>query len=174
MGDVFERELKALLSGDRKALEKMVKTCDEEERRGYLSILNRPFLVIRAAGSLGMDLVAIWGDMALPIEVKSSKTDVLWFSNSQRLIEQAASMREDCKRAGLIPIYAFRLKGQRGDPWRVFSLPMGKADGMIGLVQRKLPVIEESSRGNLIMRWNDGMKLSHFIEYLIKISTPLE
>lgn len=174
MGDTFERELKALLSGDGRTLERMVKTCNEDERRGYMSILKRPFLVIRAAGSLGMDLVAIWGDLALPIEVKSSKTEVFWFSNSQRLIEQAATMREDCGRTGLVPIYAFRLKGHRGDPWRVFSLPVAETGGRLGLVQRRLPALEESSKGNLIMRWGDGMKLSQFIEYLISISTPPE
>ncbi|NYT11324.1 MAG: Holliday junction resolvase [Methanomassiliicoccales archaeon] len=173
MGDTYERELKAILSGDEKALKKMIKTCSEEETHGYLSINKRPFMVVRAAGSLGIDLVAIWGDLALPIEVKSSKSGVLWFSNSQRLIEQGEMFIEECSRAGLIPVYAFRLKGYRGDPWRVFALPINEVDGRLGLVQSKLPKPEESNKGNFIMRWENGMKLSKLIEYLVGLSSPL-
>ena len=51
-GDVYERELKALLAGDVKAIAKMVKTCNAMETVNYNSMLNDPFLVIRAAGSL--------------------------------------------------------------------------------------------------------------------------
>jgi Holliday junction resolvase len=173
MGDTYERELKAILSGDDRALMKMVKTCDDEERNGYLSISKRPFMVVRAAGSLGIDLVAIWGDLALPIEVKSSKTNVLWFSNSQRLTEQADLFTEECRRSGLIPIYAFRLKGFRGDPWRVFALPSEDVGGRLSLIQRRLPVPDESTKGNYIMRWDDGMKLSTLIDYLVELSSPL-
>lgn len=171
MGDTYERELKALLSGDEKTLSRMTKTCDEKEKEGYLSIKKRPFMVIRAAGSLGIDLVALWGDLALPIEVKSSKTDVFWFSNSQRTLEQAEIMMEVCSRSGLLPIYAFRLKGARGDPWRIFSLPVADINGRLALLQEKIPVPDVSEKGNMIMRWQDGMKLSDFIRYLIHLVT---
>jgi Holliday junction resolvase len=174
MGDIYERELKALLGGDEKVLTRMIKTCDEREKEGYLSIRKRPFMVVRAAGSLGIDLVALWGDLALPIEVKSSKNDVFWFSNSPRLLEQAKSMTETCSRSGLVPIYAFRLKGVRGDPWRVFSLPVRETEGRLALLQRKVPVPEHSGKGNMIMRWQDGMKLSEFIEYMIHLISPRE
>jgi len=173
MGDTYERELKAILSGDEKALTKMVRTCDEEETEGYLSIRKRPFMVVRAAGSLGIDLVAIWGDLALPIEVKSSKNGVLWFSNSQRLLEQGEMFIEECDRCGLVPTYAFRLKGFRGDPWRLFALPSKKVNGRLSLVQRRLPGPDESSKGNYILRWDDGMKLSKLLHYLVELSTPL-
>ena len=52
-GDVYERELKALLAGDEKAVAKMVKTCNSMETAAYNNMLREPFLVIRAAGSLG-------------------------------------------------------------------------------------------------------------------------
>jgi len=171
MGDAFERELKRLLANDEKTMTNMLKTCDEDERRGYLSIDRYPFVVIRAAGSLGVDLVAIRGDLALPIEVKSSAEDTLRFSRNQRLSEQAQRMKDDCELADLVPIYAFRLKGMRGDPWRVFTLETSPISGRLGLIQRRLPSIEENAKGNLIMRWNDGMKLSRFIEYLAFLST---
>lgn len=174
MGDVYERELKAILSGDEKALAKMVKTCNDQETAGYLSIKRRPFMVVRAAGSLGIDLVAIWGDLALPIEVKSSKNGVLWFSNSQRLLEQAEMFVDECSRSGLIPIYAFRLKGFRGDPWRIFALPSEKVSGRLALVQRRIPSPDKSDKGNYIMRWESGLKLSKFLDYLVDLSSPLE
>ena len=173
MGDAYERELKAILSGDEKALAKMIKTCNEEETEDYLCIRRRPFMVVRAAGSLGIDLVAIWGDLALPIEVKSSKNGVLWFSNSQRLLEQAEMFVNDCSRSGLLPIYAFRLKGVRRDPWRVFALPIQGISGRLGLVQKKLPGPDESTKGNYILRWDEGMKLSKLISYLVELSSPL-
>lgn len=39
-GDTYERELKGLLSGDGKAVAKMVKTCDARETDGYLSLIH--------------------------------------------------------------------------------------------------------------------------------------
>ena len=88
-GDVYERELKALLTGDRKVVARMVKTCNAWETAAYNLMLRNPFLVIRAAGSLGIDLVAIRWDFAFPIEVKSSSDPVMHFSKSQRLVDQA-------------------------------------------------------------------------------------
>jgi Holliday junction resolvase len=170
-GDRYERELKYLLAGEEKSIKTMMKTCDDTEKRAYLSVLDNPFLVIRAAGSLGVDLVAMRWDFSFPIEVKSSSEDVLRFSKNPRLAEQAEGMIEECQRASLIPIYAFRLKGFRGDPWRVFSLPLGCVlKGRMGLVQRTIPQIETNSNGNYIMRWENGMKLSKFIDYMWALS----
>ena len=111
-GDTYERELKGLLSGDKKVIEKMIRTCDEKETAWYRSLIDNPFLVIRAAGSLGVDLVALRWDYSFPIEVKSSSEDTLHFSKSPRLMEQANRMKDDCDSAHLLPIYAFRLKNQ--------------------------------------------------------------
>lgn len=166
-GDTYERELKYLLSGESKSIAKMVKTCDEDETRAYSSMLESPFMVIRAAGSLGVDLVALRWDFSFPIEVKSSEKDVLYMSKSERLIEQAHRMGEDCAKSHVIPIYAYRLKGVRGDPWRIFTLPTdAKLTGRSALLRKRIPEIDMSSSGNLIMRWNDGMKLSDLIAYV--------
>jgi len=166
-GDRYERELKYLLAGDEKAVKNMIKTCDSAEKCAYTSIIDNPFVVIRAAGSLGVDLVALRWDLSFPIEVKSSAEGVLRFSRNPRLAEQAEKMICECQRASLIPIYAFRLKGHRGDPWRIFSLPLGDTlKGRMRLVQRTIPQVEMSSNGNFIMKWDHGMKLSKFIEYV--------
>ena len=166
-GDRYERELKYLLAGDAKTLKTMVKTCDDAERCAYTSIIDNPFVVIRAAGSLGVDLVALRWDLSFPIEVKSSAESTLRFSRNPRLAEQAEKMIEECQKASLIPIYAFRLKGHRGDPWRIFALPLGASlKGRMRLVQKTIPQVEISHNGNFIMKWENGMKLSKFIEYV--------
>ncbi|MDR0791657.1 MAG: Holliday junction resolvase [Methanomassiliicoccaceae archaeon] len=170
-GDRYERELKYLLAGDEKAVRTMIKTCDDTERRAYISIMDNPFVVIRAAGSLGVDLVALRWDFSFPIEVKSSSEDHVRFSKNPRLGEQAEKMIDECQRSSLIPIYAFRLKGVRGDPWRIFALPMGGVlRGRTGIIQKTIPLIETNSNGNFVMRWENGMKLSKFIDYMSSLS----
>jgi hypothetical protein len=166
-GDVYERELKRLLSGDKKVIGTMVKTCDDGEKDAYNSLLVNPFVVIRAAGSLGVDLVALRWDFSFPVEVKSSGDEVLHFSRNPRLGEQADRMRDDCDRSHILGLYAYRLKSVRGDPWRVFRLPCdGNLRGLLGLLQRRIPELESSNNGNYIMRWSDGMKLSDLIRYM--------
>lgn len=166
-GDTYERELKALLAGDQKTISKMVKTCDARECEGYSSALSSPFLVIRAAGSLGVDLVALRWDFSFPIEVKSSADDVLHFSKNPRLGEQADKMRDECSASHLIPIYAYRLKSIRGDPWRIFTIPSdSRLRGRNELLKKRIPHFETTGNGNYVMRWGDGMKLSDFLSYM--------
>jgi hypothetical protein len=119
--------------------------------------------------------VALRWDFSFPIEVKSSQTDVLRFSSNPRLKEQAERMSEECARSCLIPMYAFRLKGFKGDPWRLFSLPMDRQlEGRVGMLQRRIPPIELNNNGNYIMRWQDGLKLSKLLAYLDYVSGSLE
>ena len=166
-GDTYERELKYLLSGDEKAIAKMVKTCDETETQAYGSMKDFPFMVIRAAGSLGVDLVALRWDFSFPIEVKSSENDVLYMSKNARLVERANRMMEDCARCHIIPIYAYRLKGVRGDPWRIFTMPSeSRLRGRAALLKERIPKLDVSKGGNFVMRWNDGMKLSELLSYV--------
>lgn len=169
MGRIFERELKGILRADEDMLARVTKTCDDGEKEGYYRIRERPFMVIRGAGSMGVDLVAIRSDLSLPIEVKSSVNDVLRFSRSEKLAVQAKVMMDDCSRVGLMPVYAFRYKRQRGDAWRVFTLDVGQINGRLKVVYQRLPKISPSKDGNLIMRWHDGMPLSKFIDYLVSL-----
>jgi len=175
MGQIFERELKGILSADADMLARVTKTCTPDEKAGYNKICAHPFLVVRGAGSLGMDLVAITWKMSFPIEVKSSKSDVLRFSRNEKLLEQADKMIRDCTRVGLVPLYAFRLKGKRGDAWRVFALDIGTLDGqyhgLSKLIYDKLPKIKPSKEGNFIMRWQEGWPLYKFIDYIEMLSS---
>ena len=165
-GDAYERELKSLLCGEEKSLSKMCKTCNDQETAAYMSTMDEPFLVIRAAGSLGVDLVALRWDFSFPIEVKSSSEDVMHFSKNQRLSEQAEHMLDECTKSHLVAIYAFRLKGVRGDPWRLFTIPTDhEFRGKNRILYNRIPKLDVSSNGKFIMRWSDGMKLSEFIDY---------
>ena len=166
-GDVYERELKGLLTGDEKTLTKMVKTCNGRESNAYESVCRNPFMVVRAAGSLGVDLVALRWDFSFPIEVKSSAEDTMHFSKNPRLGEQADKMKDVCGVSHLIPIYAYRLKGVHGDPWRIFRIPSDKElKGRSEILRKRIPPFETTHNGNYIMRWNDGMKLSDFLSYM--------
>ncbi len=169
-GTAYERELKGILSGERKIIMKFSNSLSDEEMKWYMSLVDYPFLVIRAAGSLGVDLIAIRSDYAFPIEVKSSSQRKLRFSeNSARAQEQASRLRQSSERAGIIALYAYRLKGYRGDPWRIFALPMENTEERKGYVKRLysiLPKIALTPHGNLVLNWDEGMPLSKFISYL--------
>ncbi len=162
----YERELKGILHGDLKVLAAATRSCDEKQRKGYYRIVNRPFLVSRAAGSLGVDLIAIRGDVSFPIEVKSSKRRLYHFSNTERTKEQQHWLLEECERSGVLPLYAYRLKGVRGDSWRVFTTDTLKVSGRIRVLQQRVPKVDMSRNGHMILRWDDGMPLNAFLQYL--------
>ena len=74
MASQYERELRGVLAGIPKSVEAIIRSCDELEKDRMRLIIERPFLVVRAAGS-GMegsgDLLSLRGDLCFPIEVKS-------------------------------------------------------------------------------------------------------
>jgi Holliday junction resolvase len=162
----YERELKRILEGDAETLENSTKTCSKEEKEAYFRIKEHPFVMIRSAGSLGVDLVALRGEYAFPIEVKSSKNKKIRMANSPQLKEQARKYKESCIRASLMPIYAFRLKNVRGDSWRIFTLKDMKVKGATGVIYRRLPKAHVSKDGYMILRWEEGWPLNKFIDYL--------
>ena len=73
---------------------------------------------------------------------------------------------EMCAQSGVLPVYAFRLKGVRGDSWRVFTLDMEPPKGIGGIIHGRLPKLRQTVKGNFVMEWEHGMPLSRFIEYL--------
>ena len=166
-GAVYERELKGILEGDIEFIQKFSKMLSDEEYRWYRSSLKRPFMVIRAAGSFGVDIVAIRDDYSFPIEVKSShKKRIRFTQSSSRAQEQALNFIKECERAGVIVLYAFRLKNYRGDPWRIFTLPVENVRGRIRFIYSLLPKISYTPRGNFVLLWERGMPLSRFLSYL--------
>jgi len=167
MGSNYERELKSILHGDVSAIEKITKSLDQIIKMSYEKVISKPFLVLRAAGSLGCDLVALRHDVAFPIEVKSSIERKFMFSaQSGRPALQAKQFALDCSRAGLMPIYAFRLKNAGEDPWRIFTLPNISVDGRLRIVYSKIPQICTTKSGNYIMAWENGMPLHKFLDFI--------
>ena len=165
----YERELKNILEGEAKTLLKVTKTCSVLEKSNYSKITDKPFAVIRAAGSFGVDLVATRGDISFLAEVKTSVSDTLHFSSvGGKLQKQAKSMKDMCEKTKTLPIYAFRTKGNRGDSWRIFTLDIIGLEGRTSVLHKRLPKLDKSKSGNFVMRWKDGMPLSDFISYLCK------
>jgi len=165
----YERELKNILEAEVKTLTKVTKTCTVLEKINYTKISKKPFAVIRAAGSFGIDLVATRGDISFLTEVKSSIEDTIHFSNiGGKLQEQAEAMKNICEKTKTLPIYAFRTKGKHGDSWRIFTIDINGLDGRSNVLHKRLPKLKKSKKGNFIMKWNEGMPLSDFISYLCK------
>ncbi|MEA3558306.1 MAG: Holliday junction resolvase [Candidatus Thermoplasmatota archaeon] len=162
MGVDYERELKKLLGGELEAVVKMKKTCSAIECLGYGSMESYPFMVIRGAGSFGVDLVALRGELSFPIEVKSSIHPKVYLSQP-RLKEQLEQFTLDCKRANTFPLYAYRYKGFRGDPWRVFTIKVDGLKYFSRILNQKVPELRPTKGGNYVMQWDEGMPLSSFL-----------
>lgn len=169
MGGASERELKGILQADDVVLEKVTRSFPEDIKKSYYKIKLRPFIVIRAAGSFGVDIVAIRGDISLPIEEKSISSKKYHFSSNQRVVEQLEKFRCICMDAGLFPLYAFRLKRVRKeDPWRVFTLPMPKSKftGIPAYLYKKIPKLRETESKYYVMDWDEGLPMYKLIDRL--------
>ena len=169
----YERELKAILEGDPPTLQKYRKIASSQQILEAIDKLEEhPFLVVRAAGSHGFDLVALRGSLTLPIEVKCSGHPVIHFTASKgRNREQYESLLAHTRRAGLALFYAFRLVGTRGeDPWRLFSSSNMPEKGVVSVVARKTPQVDRTSSGNQVLRWPDGKPLMEFVAWTIALS----
>ena len=165
----YERELKELLQGDPETVDRYVRALDPVDRPVLRRAQKSPFLVIRAAGSLGFDLVALRSEFSFPIEVKSSSSDVIRFSSaSGRATEQLAAHQASVDKVGLIVLYAYRRIGHRGgDPWRLYATPGVPGPGRLGYLRRKLPTMDRTREGNAVLRWNDGLPLVRFLEHVL-------
>ncbi|HDS59301.1 MAG TPA: Holliday junction resolvase [Thermoplasmatales archaeon] len=167
----YERELREILSGNQVVIDRVTKTCSPTEQAQYRKIIRNPFIVVRAAGSLGIaDIVALRGGMSFLVEIKARAGSRILFSHEGgRMQRQAEEMLASCQRCRVLPLFAFRIKGVRGDSWRVYSLPMDGLEGRAQVLHRRLPHLETTGSGNFVMDWNAGMKLSDFIDYVTSL-----
>jgi Holliday junction resolvase len=169
MSSHYEREFKGILEGEDKILSRVIRTCSSHEKESYSRVNDKPFIVVRAAGSLGADLVALRGDISFLIEIKTSVDDTIHFSSeNKKLQKQAEKMLKECERTKTLPIYAFRLKARRGDSWRIFTMDIEGLEGRTRILHKRLPKLARSKSGNFIMRWKEGLPLSEFISYLCR------
>lgn len=160
----YERELRAVLAGIPKGVDAVTRSCDPVAKARARQVIERPFLVVRAAGS-GMegsgDLLALRGDLCFPIEVKTSKKSKLYLSG--RTWDQYQAMIYEGKRCELMPLYAYRLKGVRGDSWRIFRVDVGRLRGRLGMLIRRLPALPLTRNGKPFLDWEKGMPLHKFL-----------
>ena len=160
----YERELRAVLAGIPKGVDAVTRSCDPVAKARARQVINRPFLVVRAAGS-GMegsgDLLALRGDLCFPIEVKTSKKPKLYLSG--RTWDQYQAMIYEGKRCELMPLYAYRLKGVRGDSWRIFRVDVGRLSGRLGILTRRIPALPVTRNGKPFLDWEQGMPLHKFL-----------
>ncbi len=171
----YERELRSLLEGERAALRHYARYLKPEQRRTLDRLERGPFLVVRAAGSHGFDLVAMRAGYAFPIEAKASADDVIHFSSaSGRMTDQLKDHLEAAKRGGLVVLYAYRRLGARNDePWRLFTPQTDRENsGRVRVLCNHLPPIGRTRDGNGVLRWENGLPLSAFLEAMFRIFDP--
>ncbi|MCL4327985.1 MAG: hypothetical protein M1151_00640 [Candidatus Thermoplasmatota archaeon] len=164
-GSQYERELANILSADIRIFGRYAKRSSLSESDAA-SIVEKPFFTVRAAGSLGADLIALRENLTLIIEVKSSSRDSLVFSESSGMRqEQAERLLKMSERAGLFVTYAYRIKNTKGDPWMLFKI--GKEpSGSMRYIYRLLPSPAVTNSGNYKLTWKEGFPLSRFLGYV--------
>ena len=164
MSSQYERELRHVLAGIPTGVEAVIKSCSVEEKERMRLVLQRPFLVVRAAGS-GIegsgDLLALRGDVSFPIEVKTTKSRKIYFSG--RTLDQYNALAYEGERCGLMPLYAHRLKGVRGDSWRIFRVETSTLEGRLSILARRIPSLPRTRKGRAFIDWDQGMPLNEFI-----------
>ena len=167
VGSQYERELRSVLAGEINGVRAVTRSCSEAERSLAMRVTNRPFLVVRAPGSGSEgtgDLLALRGDICFPIEVKSSKKPRLYLSG--RTFDQLKSLKEMGERCGLLPLYAYRLKGVRGDSWRIMKVEVEGLTGKLRHLSRSIPPLPLTSRGTPHLDWNAGMPVHRFLSLI--------
>jgi len=161
----YERELRTLLEGNPSAVRSYARTLPPTERSEFERVIDEPFLVVRGAGSLGFDLVAMRWSLSFPIEVKASSESVIHFTAaSGRANAQLAAHRKAIAKVGLSVLYAYRRIGLRSaETWRIYRGSDATSSGVLGLICRGLPPVGTTREGNGALRWEDGQDLSKFL-----------
>ena len=164
MSSQYERELRQVIAGVPAGVEAVIKSCTEQQKEKMRLAITRPFLVVRAAGS-GMegsgDLLALRGDICFPIEAKTTKASKLYLSG--RTMAQYLAMVNEGQRCNLMPLYAHRRKGIRGDSWMIFRVETNNLKGRLRQLAKSIPPFPLNRNGTPYLNWDDGMPLHKFI-----------
>ena len=164
MASSYERKLRAVLAGSPDGVRAVKRSCTELERARAMQVVQRPFLVVRAAGS-GMDgsgdLLALRGDICFPIEVKTRADKKVYFSGQTET--QLEAMKDIGEKCGLMPLYAHRLKGVRGDSWRIFRVDTSTLSGRLAALSKRIPTLPLTRTGKPHLDWDQGLPLHQFL-----------
>ena len=169
MASSYERELQAVFAGTEDGVKAVTRSCSEHEKTCMMKVINRPFLVVRAPGSGregSGDILALRGDICFPIEVKTNKSKKIYLSGRTR--DQYDAMLEQGERSQLMPLYAHRLKGVRGDSWRIFRVETTTLNAKLSILARKIPALPRTIHGNPMLSWDDGLPLHKFLALVCK------
>ena len=104
--------------------------------------------------------------MCFPIEVKSSKSPKQYLSG--RTMHQYEALRETGERCGLLPLYAYRLKGVRGDSWRIMRVEVESLTGKLRHLSRSIPKLPLTKNGTPHLDWQKGMPLHRFLSLVCR------
>lgn len=155
-GSAYERELRDILEG---RIEQHSKSLPKDKLKIYSLLRQKPFLVVRGAGSLGIDLIAMRGSVYLPIEVKTSKSKTIYFSDDERLTEQLEEYKRISNKCDLPILYARRMNGVRGEKWEFFRLDTDASRIRCWTI----PDIPTTKQGSHKLTWGQGLPLSTVI-----------
>jgi hypothetical protein len=78
-------------------------------------------------------------------------------------MEQYKALKSTGERCGLLPLYAFRLKGVRGDSWRVMKVDVEGLTGKLRHLSRSIPTLPLTRRGVPHLNWHEGMPMHRFL-----------
>ncbi len=169
MGSLYERELRAVLAGEPDGVRAVTRSCNPSEKARAMQVIRRPFLVVRAAGS-GVggagDLLAIRGDVSFPIEVKANKERRIYLSG--RTWAQYEELERAGEACGLLPIYAYRLKGVRGDSWRILRVETTSLQGRLAVIANRIPALPLTRNSRPYLDWEAGLPLHRFLSLLCR------
>jgi Holliday junction resolvase len=119
------------------------------------------------SGSEGTgDLLLLRGDICFPIEVKSSKKKKLYLSG--RTVLQYQALEEIGRKCSIQPFYAYRLKGVRGDSWKIFRVKVEGLTGKSRLLARRVPELPLTRNGTPYLDWDKGLPLHKFLSFISK------
>ena len=106
-------------------------------------------------------MLALRGDMCFPIEVKTRAEKKVYLSGQKE--EQLQSMKEIGEKCQLMPLYAHRLKGVRGDSWRIFRVETSTLKGRLATLARRIPTLPLTRTGKPHLDWDQGLPLHLFL-----------
>lgn len=164
-GGNYERELKKIFEGDKEKINQLCKTLPEEVVPAYKQMIDCPFLVVRGAGSLGIDLIVMRNVHYFAFEVKSSKNKTIYLSGDNRLSEQADKMKELSEELNIRMYYPQRLKTKKHiEKWKMFRVKT-KVSNIVGT---NIPAVPCTVHGNRKLEFDEGLPLSDFLNAVVR------
>ena len=78
-------------------------------------------------------------------------------------MHQYEALRLTGERCGLLPLYAYRLKGVRGDSWRIMRVEVDSLTGKLRHLSRSIPKLPLTRNGTPHLNWESRMPLHRFL-----------